>query len=168
MENSIKRLKNSSQEVSSYLSLGLNLEDHQTPNVRERLFSTFASAVPELRKSWILNKPDLTRFLEAWIKCRDPKGPNAPIVARALCRTSGEAEIQIVYNNRSWSDATANGKWYDVRMMHDPGRRAGKGEPDNWFLGNQREDLGYCMGKHCYDEAAIEPGSSGMETCLDS
>ena len=53
-------------------------------------------------------------------------------------------------------------------MMHDPSRRAGKGEPDNWFLGNQREDLGYCMGEHCYNEAAIEPGSSGTETCLGS
>ena len=73
-------------------------------------------------------------------------------------------EIQIVYNNRSMWDASANGKWYDVRLMHSESRRAGAGEPDNPVMANQRCKLGYCCGKHCYDKDAIPEGSDGRGT----
>lgn len=79
-------------------------------------------------------------------------------------------EIQIQYNNRTFSSTGANtkpkGKWFDVRYMHSPTKNKGMGEPDvtDLLMRIDRVHLGYCIGEHCYNRFSINKTISGMGT----
>ena len=87
-------------------------------------------------------------------------------------------EIQIQYNNRTFSNKAnkgssyprPQGKWYDVRWMHSDVKHKAKMEPDvtDVLLGRMdREVVGYCIGEHCYNRFSINKTISGMGTLKD-
>jgi len=107
---------------------------------------------------------------KAWLKCREPPGPNGEIIARVVCRTGennsdlkGNIEIQIFYGNRT--DTGIQGKWYDVRQMHSDKLFKKSYQPDAIAdLGvPHRINIGYCEGEHCYNHYAI-PKESDAKT----
>merc|ERR1719259_66249 len=127
---------------------------------------------------------------KAWLKCREPAGPNGQIVARVMCRVGtheiyggllyamrenkdkkfrakmqNRIEIQIQYNNRSLSaKLLPKGKWFDVRDMHSKDRKCAKGEPDTCSGRIDRHYQGYCIGEHCYNRFSINKTISDATT----